>query len=105
MEIKNTSLGTYRSQMERPNSEFRIREAGTMHKGSAPASVTHGDRVSVSRDGMLRTEAFSVAMSAADIRQEKVDAIKEQLASGQYRIDSRHIATRLVQSEMALFQW
>lgn len=104
MEIKNTSLDTYRSQMERPDSAFRIREIGSARNGSSPASVSHGDRVSVSRDGMLRTEAFGVAMAAADVRQEKVDAIKAQLASGQYQIDSRHIAARLIQSEMALFQ-
>lgn len=70
----------------------------------APASVSHGDRVSVSRDAMLRTEAFSVAMSASDIRREKVDSIKEELASGRYKIDNRRIAGRLVQSEIGLFR-
>ena len=50
------------------------------------------------------TEAFSVAMSASDIRREKVDSIKEELASGRYKIDNRRIAGRLVQSEIGLFR-
>ena len=104
MEIKNNSLETYRSRMEGADAAFRSREAGTARAGSAPASVSHGDRVSVSRDAMLRTEAFSVAMSASDIRREKVDSIKEELASGRYKIDNRRIAGRLVQSEIGLFR-
>ena len=49
MEIKNISLETYRSRMEGADAAFRSREAGTARAGSAPASVSHGDRVSVSR--------------------------------------------------------
>lgn len=104
MEIKNISLDTYRTQMERADSAHRTRETGTSKSGSAPASASsRGDRVSVSRDAMLRTEAFSSAMSAADVRQEKVDSIKDQLATGRYKIDNRRIATKLVQSELGLF--
>lgn len=104
MEIKNISLETYRSRMEQTDSAFRSREAGAARAGSSPASASHGDRVSVSRDAMLRTEAFSAAMSASDVRREKVDAIKEELASGRYKIDNRRIAEKLVQSEVGLFR-
>lgn len=105
MEIKNiSSLETYRSRMEGADAAFRSRESGAARAGSAPASVSHGDRVSVSRDAMLRTEAFGVAMSTSDIRREKVDSIKEELASGKYKIDNRRIANKLVQSEIGLFR-
>lgn len=104
MEIKNISLETYRSRMEQTDSASRSREAGASRAGSAPASASHGDRVSVSRDAMLRTEAFSIATSTSDIRREKVDAIKEELASGKYKIDNRRIAQKLVQSEIGLFR-
>lgn len=102
MEIKNISLDTYRSQMERADSAPRVRD--TARTGSAPASASRGDRVSVSRDAMLRTEAFSAAMAAADVRQEKVENIKDQLASGRYKIDNKRIANKLVQSEIGLFK-
>lgn len=106
MEIKNINLDSYRSQLGRSDSTMRGREAAASAKqSSSPApSAAQGDRVSVSRNAVLATEALQVAMSTSDIRQEKVDALKKEVASGTYRMDNTKIATKLVQSELGLFR-
>ena len=57
----------------------------------------------VSFDGVLRTAALTTAMRASDVRQEKVDAIRESLDDGTYVIDNHKIAAKLVQDERAIF--
>lgn len=100
MDIQNISVDMYRPQLE-SSGKFQSRDIS--RTSSAPASAMHGDRVSVSRDAVLRTEAFSTAMSAADTRQEKIDSIKQEIASGRYKIDNHRIAANLLQTELALF--
>ncbi|GAB7078985.1 flagellar biosynthesis anti-sigma factor FlgM [Megalodesulfovibrio paquesii] len=62
-----------------------------------------GDKVSFSDDARLRTEAFSSAMSAPDIRKDKVAAIKAQIAAGEYTMDSQKIAAKIVQDDLDFF--
>ena len=61
-----------------------------------------GDRISLSPEAMLRTAAHSAATQAPDVRQEKVDAIKERIAAGEYTVDSKKIAEKLLGDESAL---
>ena len=100
------SLGAYQAQMNRAHTAAaqRTPDAGgkpPQTAGSTPAQTS--DKVNVSFDGVLRTTALSTAMNAADVRQEKVDAVRESLDNGTYVIDSRKIATKLVQDERAIF--
>ncbi|CAK7049235.1 MAG: hypothetical protein DELT_00965 [Desulfovibrio sp.] len=69
---------------------------------AAPAGET-GDRVSLSPEAKLRTEAYTTAMNAPDVRQEKIDALKAQVASGEYQPDSKAIASKLLAEEPGLF--
>lgn len=105
MEIKNTNLDSYRVQLERNDTNVRTNPlAPKTNLATQPGQQGQGDRVSVSPDALLRTETFRQAMSAPDVRQEKVNAIKERVDTGTYQIDSRRIASKLVQSELALFR-
>ena len=99
----SSSLGAYQAQLNRANKSEngQTRETGTTRPQNAAARA--GDRISVSADAALRTSAFSTAMSAADVRHEKVEAIKQSLENGTYTIDNRKIATKLVQDERAIF--
>ena len=96
MSIKGISIDPYRVQFERTTAPARAAESGTRTGQNAPA----GDKVSVSQDALLRTEALRTALAAPDIRQEKVDALREKVASGDYRIDSRKVADKLLRSEL-----
>lgn len=102
MEIKNNLINTldpYRVRMD-PKAEAagpRARSAGEEQAASA-----QGDRVSLSPSALLHTLAHSEAARAPEVRQEKVDALKEQVATGEYVIDPRKIAGRLLENETLL---
>ena len=71
---------------------------------SQPATQAQatGDRVSVSPQARLFTEAYAAATNAPEVRQDKVNALKEQVANGTYQVDSRKIAEKLLQSELVI---
>lgn len=94
MSIKGISSDPYRAQFER-TSTARPPDSGPRTGQTSSA----GDRVSVSQDGLLRTEALRVAIAAPDLRQEKIDSLRQRLASGEYRVDSRDVAEKLLRSE------
>lgn len=100
MEIKNslTQLDTYRAQLDKTEKDAASRSAKETQ--NVPAK---GDRVSLSPEAKLRTEAYSAAMSAPELRQAKVDAIKSRVDSGEYQVDSRKVAEKLLQEEPGLF--
>ena len=64
---------------------------------------SRGDVVNFSDDARLRTEAYSSAMSSPDVRKEKVEAIKAQIAAGEYKIDPQKIASKVVQEDLEFF--
>ena len=103
----NGSLGAYQAQMNRTNqaNAQRTQETGNDATQSANAAKPQqtGDKVEMSPNAVLRTTALTTAMKTPDVRQEKVDSIKQSLDNGSYTIDNRKIATKLVQDERAIF--
>ena len=70
------------------------------------ALATHsgdGDTVSVSREARLLSEALRTAETSPDVRTDKVEALRIQVAEGTYRPDSRLIAENLLREEPNLF--
>lgn len=103
MEIK-TNL----NQLD-PYTRTRLTETNTQatKRGVAPVAAPTsegGDRISLSPEARLRTEAYTAAMNAPDVRQAKVDALKAQVESGSYRPDSAVIAGKLLAEDPGLFQ-
>lgn len=102
MDIKNitgNALDPYKTQMD---SSSTVQGARGRQSDAAASKQATGDRVSVSPEARLRTEALVTAMNTPDVRQDKIDALKERIASGTYEIDSRSIARGLLQSEALL---
>ena len=100
-------LGVYQAQLNRTN-QAGTQRAADANEAKAPASAANQgqpgtDKIDVSFDGVLRTTAFATAMRTGDVRQEKVDTIRDSLDRGDYVIDSRKIAVKLVQEERAIF--
>lgn len=100
MEIKNTGqMDVYsRTQLERTEQKTINQVIGHAHGVSAPKS----DKVTLSAEGTLHTEAYRTAMNAPEVRQDKVDAIKAQIENGTYAIDSTKIAAGLINQESSL---
>ena len=100
MEIKNAllkNLDPYRMRLEAKSEVNGVRARGT----EEPAAVS-GDRVSLSPGARLHTVARAEAFGAPEVRQEKVDALKDRIAAGDYAIDAGNIAEKLLESEIAL---
>ncbi len=103
MEIKNSTpklVDHYRTRLESTVQEDKVRTRQT----DAPVQQPVGDRISVSPEARLRTETYTAAMAAPDIRREKVNNIKDKIASGTYDVDPKNIAKKLLQSDVELAQ-
>lgn len=101
MEIKNyiKGLDPYKVKMDQADKNARAKKGGD--SGSSEGSS--GDKISLSNEAKLRTEAYQTAISAPEIRQAKVNAIKEQIASGNYTINARNIAEKMLAEEKDIF--
>lgn len=106
MEIRNTGMAqTYLDPYgaaagTEKSAETRNRPRASDRDGESSG----GDTVSVSRDALLLTEARRMAQSAPDVRTDRVEALRAQVADGTYIIDARRIAASLVREEPGLFQ-
>lgn len=99
MEIKNllNKLGYDPARIEKTEAD-----AAKARKDKAAAKAKGGDKVSLSDEARLRTEAFQEAQSAPEVRREKVEAIKAKVAAGEYEIDNQKIAENLVKDDLDL---
>lgn len=98
MEIKNNGIrnvDAYRIGSENAKGVTPGKAGATAERPAA----AQGDRVSVSPEAMLRTQVHAAASNAPAVRQEKVDAIKERIASGSYVVDSKNIAAKMLQQD------
>lgn len=68
------------------------------------SDAAKGDTVSVSQGALLLTEARRAAQNAPDVRADKVEALRLQVASGDYKPDSSLIAAGLIREEPGLFR-
>jgi negative regulator of flagellin synthesis FlgM len=103
MEIKNSLLKNvdpYRATLDAKAEAAARQKPGVAGQAQTPGQV--GDRVSLSPSALLHTTAHAAANAAPDVRQEKVDGIKDRLADGSYAVDAKKIAEKLVQSEVFL---
>lgn len=87
----------YTQQVQKQN-----QDRASLHQQGVQSSQTTGDRVSVSPQARLFTEAYTAASNAPEVRQDKVNALKERIANGTYQVDSRKIAEKLLQNELSM---
>ncbi len=73
--------------------------------GTAAATGTSsgsGDTISITRSGLLMNQLQEVVQGAPVVDSNRVDAIKDAIASGRYEIDNQKIADKLLQFERSL---
>ena len=101
MEINNNTLNRLNPyQVTREK-----QDAGAARSAQKPeAAQPQGDRISLSPEARLRTEALSAATNAPEVRQAKVDAIKAEVDAGTYKPNSRQIASKMLAQEPGLFR-
>ena len=97
--LRSQTINSYRPQTERTEDAA---DKGAKARDARPGG--EGDTLRLSREAVLRTTARSAATQADDIRLERVDALRAQVADGTYRIDNEKIAAKLLQEEAELFR-
>lgn len=98
----NQSINPYQTDRTQETRLSRFQQGGQSQETD---NSTQGDRVSVSQNAILLTEARRTAQATPDVRQEKVDALKEQVASGTYSINTTQLASNLLKEEGGLFKF
>lgn len=104
MEIKNSLLkgvDPYKATLDANKAEAAKARAGQAESQQA-APAQGGDKVSLSSEARLHTVARQVASQAPEVRQEKVDSLKERVTAGDYTVDSRKVAEKLLEGDAML---
>jgi negative regulator of flagellin synthesis FlgM len=71
-------------------------EPGKPVEPSSASSEVKSDAVNLSPDARLVALAHQILSKMPEVRAEKVAALRQQVESGQYRIDSDSIASKVV---------
>lgn len=66
-------------------------------------SSLNRDEAAMTHAGLLFTEALAAAHNAPDVREDKIEAIRAQIANGTYEIDTRRLAEKLIRENPCLF--
>lgn len=97
----NNDLGINRVQGRagaRVNDESRSESPRTQDS----AGPTQGDRVTLTEDAQRLGEVLSAALDSSDVDSARVDALRDAIDKGEYEVDSRQTAEKLVAFERSL---
>lgn len=100
-DIKSNPYGMVTSQSDLITKSNKIVRGKTDATSGEPH--TQEDKVSLSSKGKLYLEGYREAMQSTDIREEKVALIKAAIAAGNYNIDSKNVAKKMLGSESEIF--
>ena len=100
MEIKNVLRNLDPYVKTEQSESASLDKARRKAEAARPES---GDRASVSPEAKLRAEGYSAALASPEVRSEKVAALKAKIAAGEYQIDARNIAAKLLKEDAELF--
>ncbi|SEF63264.1 anti-sigma-28 factor, FlgM family [Bryocella elongata] len=78
--------------------ELNSRPATTSSSAAAPAETQ--DRTTLSTSSSAVSTLVSQAMASPEVRQDKVSALKQQIASGNYNINPSKIASGILSEGM-----
>ncbi len=75
-------------------------EAANALEASQTARTALASNVKWSSDAKLATEALAIAKASPDTRSEKVASLKAAIANGSYKVDSKAVADRMIESSL-----
>lgn len=70
-------------------------------KSAAATEILGAAKTEISPKAKEAAQAKAVATSAPDVREERVAALKKQIAEGKYKIDADAIASKMVDEHLA----
>ncbi len=88
-----------KTALERLQKQDKVGKAKRSRANNVSGSVGKPgvDQVSISEKSREIQKLEAVIASTPDIRQEKVEELKEKIEKGEYRVDSREVARRILE--------
>jgi len=83
------------SSSNRPSGVASSKTSGKKRSASSTSTET-SDRVQVADATALREKAKTMLAGMSDVRLERIEEIRDALAQGQYEVDSRKVAARII---------
>jgi negative regulator of flagellin synthesis FlgM len=68
-------------------------------RAAATGVDREGDRTTLSSDTASVQSLVSTAMNSPEIRQEKVDSLRTAISSGNYKLDTKQIASSMIDEQ------
>ncbi|GAB6161086.1 hypothetical protein JCM12298_02450 [Desulfothermus naphthae] len=65
-------------------------------------NITDSDRVELSNQGKILNNLIEAVKKQDMVRREKVEYLKDKIQSGEYKLDAKEIAKKIVESEIDL---
>jgi negative regulator of flagellin synthesis FlgM len=81
------------------NTEKNPATTGKPASSASPQAV-QGSSVEISDNARMMKQAADIARHTPDVRQDRVAALKQAIAAGQYQIHSEKIADRLIDEHL-----
>ncbi|WP_245628732.1 flagellar biosynthesis anti-sigma factor FlgM [Salidesulfovibrio brasiliensis] len=81
--------------------------AGRRRQADCQASQqagTQADKVQLSSEAKLRGAAYKQALESPDVRQRKIDELKERVRNGTYKPDIKKAAVNLIRDDLDLIR-
>lgn len=69
-----------------------------------PGAASSDEEAAMTHAGLLFTEALAAAHNAPDVRMDRIEAIRAQIANGTYEIDTKRLAENLIRENPDLFE-
>lgn len=88
----------YNSAASQISSDLSSQQVGTQGSSQSAGSsgdVSGDDRTSLSSGATEVASLVSTALSSPDVRQDKVDSLRQAISGGQYQVDSASIAASM----------
>ncbi|GMR00321.1 MAG: hypothetical protein BMS9Abin18_1163 [Zetaproteobacteria bacterium] len=80
-------------------------KAGGKKRASPSASAGSSDRVQVADATALRAKAKAMIADMPDVRLERIEEIRGALEQGQYEVDNRKVAARIIINALTERLW
>lgn len=94
-QVQGTEVAQTRSSAK--SQQAKATEKSGTASGASPAE---GARAEISAKGRELARAKEVAMSAPDMREDKIAELKRRIASGSYQVDAKAVADRMVDDHL-----
>jgi flagellar biosynthesis anti-sigma factor FlgM len=92
-------IDPFNSAASQLSSEFSLQQVGTQAGASSSAKsqgISEDDRTTLTSDTTSLASLVSTALSSPEVRQGRVDNLRQAISNGEYQVDPSSVAAAMV---------